>query len=121
MKSGGTPAPGGTVPLIVFHGAADTIVAPASMSKIITARLTDQAPGQVRASTTRGGSNEGRTYTRTVYTDCTDEKAVAESWIVEGAGHAWFGGNPIGSYTDPNGPDASAEMVRFFLAHRRAG
>jgi poly(hydroxyalkanoate) depolymerase family esterase len=119
MKSGGSPAAGGTVPLIVFHGADDTIVAPASMSKIIAASLASHSPGLLRSSTIRGRSKSGRAYTRTVYSDSTNETAVAESWLVEGAGHAWFGGNPVGSYTDPNGPDASAEMVRFFLAHRR--
>ena len=97
---------------ILFQGDADTTVHPANAALIVGAALGDHGqPTKVRK-----GSVRGRAYTRRDFVGA-DGKVVLELWMLEGAGHAWSGGRVKGSYTDPKGPDASAQMVRFFLAH----
>ncbi|MGS0685813.1 extracellular catalytic domain type 1 short-chain-length polyhydroxyalkanoate depolymerase [Nakamurella sp. GG22] len=117
MRSGGNPSPAGSARVIAFHGTGDSTVAPVSAEKFIAASTSAAArSGPVRSSTSSGRGGDGaRAYTRTVHTSA-DGTVIAEHWAVHDGGHAWFGGNPVGSYTDPQGPDASAEMVRFFLS-----
>ena len=69
-----------------------------------------------RTTVSQGQVPGGHTYTRTLYRDTTAQ-IVGEHWLVHGAGHAWSGGSPAGSFTDPQGPDAATEMLRFFGEH----
>jgi poly(hydroxyalkanoate) depolymerase family esterase len=110
---GQTIAGGMAVPTIVFHGDCDTTVHPNN-----GAQAAAQVIGAIRARRIvhRGQIPGGHRYTRTVYTN--GEREIVEHWSVHGAGHAWSGGNRAGSFTDPEGPDATKEMVRFFLKHR---
>jgi poly(hydroxyalkanoate) depolymerase family esterase len=115
MRTGGTPAATSALPLIVIHGDRDPIVAPVNADKLIASRIAaGDISGHDAPITTR--SDSGRPYTRTVHRNVAGIE-VAESLIVRGGGHAWYGGSPAGSYTDPQGPDSSAEMIRFFLRH----
>jgi len=114
MQSGA--APGGTramasPPTIVFHGDSDATVNPANGEHVVAA-----SAGVHKPETTRAQSANGRDYTRRIYKEAGG-RVVAEHWAVHGAGHAWSGGSARGSYTDGSGPDASEEMLRFFLAN----
>jgi poly(hydroxyalkanoate) depolymerase family esterase len=108
------------VPLIVFHGDLDATVAPANAVGLIddalTAASTDGRPGTAATTVTTGQVAGGHTYTRTCYRDPADA-ALAELWTIHQGGHAWSGGVPHGSYSDPRGPNASAELIRFFSEH----
>jgi poly(hydroxyalkanoate) depolymerase family esterase len=112
------------VPAIVFHGDRDRTVHPRNADRLLEhycpAKLTgsrEEASGSTPRGTVRQGQVAGgHAYTRATYRD-VGGRAIAERWTVHGLGHAWSGGSSSGSYTDPRGPDASAEMVRFFNEH----
>jgi poly(hydroxyalkanoate) depolymerase family esterase len=119
MRQGGgfddraIPGDGPTVPTIVFHGDRDTTVHPNNGDQILEQSIgTTSMQKQVH----RGRVPGGHAYTRTIVTDASG-RGIFEHWNIHGAGHAWSGGSPAGSYTDPRGPDATREMLRFFLAH----
>jgi poly(hydroxyalkanoate) depolymerase family esterase len=101
-------------PLIVFHGDRDTTVHPVNGEHLVAPYAETTVPEIERVR-----SANGREATRHVYRDAGG-RAVAEHWVVHGAAHAWSGGSALGSYTDANGPDATNEMVRFFLGNALA-
>jgi poly(hydroxyalkanoate) depolymerase family esterase len=102
-------------PTIIFHGDADTTVHPANAHAVAA-----QATGGANLNVQVLHSDEDGThsYSRTLYSDRRGN-VVVEQWLIHGAGHAWSGGSPAGSFTDPAGPDASKEMVRFVLTNPR--
>ena len=123
------------VPTIVFHGDQDHTVHPLNGEQV-SEQVSAAAPRAAGKRVEHGVSSAGRRFTRTVHlrSNATESDAasgtvsgiaggsvaspaVAEHWLVHGAGHTWSGGNAKGSYTDSAGPDASREMLRFFLEH----
>ena len=118
MQRGGDHSPRAAtgqrvVPAIVFHGDRDTTVNPSNGEAVVAQAARAE---RLRTHTEMGQVPGGYAWRRTLHTDA-DGQTVAEHWVVSGAGHAWFGGSPAGSYTDPRGPDATGEMLRFFLEH----
>jgi poly(hydroxyalkanoate) depolymerase family esterase len=103
------------VPTIVFHGDEDQTVSPQN-AEIILAQAA--AGMELAKHVERGQVPGGHAYTRTRYIDRAGS-IMLEAWRVHGEAHAWSGGSRDGSYTDPNGPDATREMLRFFGQHSR--
>jgi poly(hydroxyalkanoate) depolymerase family esterase len=108
--------PASPLPLIVFHGDQDAIVAPANAAGLIDHVLAAGSADRRQDVVTTGQVPGGYAYTRTCYQDLAGT-VLAERWTIHHGGHAWSGGVPHGSYTDPRGPDASAEFIRFFGEH----
>jgi poly(hydroxyalkanoate) depolymerase family esterase len=124
MRGGGVapalPAPDGVnaryVPLLVLHGEGDTTVAPRNADRLLAQWLASapDAPGWRRSEAAAVGA--GRAARRTTWRS-EDGRSMLEHWHIEGAGHAWSGGDRGGSFTDPEGPDASAILLDFFAQH----
>jgi len=118
MRQGGVPSRRGAkqpVPTIVFHGDRDTTVHPTNGDQVIAQ---SKAGSDLRTTVSRGQAPGGISYTRTIACDDSGHPML-EHWVLHGAGHAWSGGSPTGSYTEPRGPDASREMMRFFSEHSK--
>ena len=114
------------MPVIVFHGSADTTVKPINATEVVTSWAqandmiddgTDNNSVDATADLTVNGTvTGGRSYTKYTYKDNLGAGLI-EYYKVTNMTHAWSGGSSAGSYTDPLGPDASRIMYDFFMTH----
>ncbi len=107
MGSGGRAGVALAVPAIVFHGTADRTVAFANAAALLPG---GKLPSDASHRRDRIGGRQVSVATVTI----PGQSHPSELWEVADLGHAWSGGDAAGSYADPVGPDATAEMMRFF-------
>lgn len=107
------------MPTIVFHGDADRTVNVSNGRAIVDGMVDSMGAETPLKVHSLQSEVAGRSYTCDSHTDSSG-KTLVEFWRLHGAGHAWSGGDPAGSHVDAGGPDASAEMLRFFLQHANA-
>lgn len=107
------------LPTIVFHGDSDRVVHPSNAGGFLR-NLERSRPAPLLCTTRSGRSPGGRDFTQRTYA-VRGGKTLLEEWTIHGSGHGWSGGRVMGSHTDPAGPDASQEIMRFFLSCRRGG
>lgn len=102
------------MPTIVFHGSHDRVVNPRN-GRLVAIRARELYQS-LRSVETAGQVPNGRSYRKTIHR-VGSGRPLVEHWNIAGSGHAWSGGSPTGRFTDRKGPDASREMIRFFLRH----
>ncbi|XQZ53839.1 PHB depolymerase family esterase [Paracoccus yeei] len=105
------------VPTIVFHGSHDRVVHPRN-GRLVAIRAREPYIA-LRHAQSAGRAAGGHAYAKSV-DRINAGRPLVEHWTIRGAGHAWSGGSPRGRFTDPKGPDASREMLRFLLRHSLA-
>lgn len=109
-ESTGALHQGPRVPMIVFHGDQDNTVHPRNSDSLIDQSIRTFSATHLQEV----GTVNNRAFTREIHR-CGDDKVLAEKWTVHGTGHAWSGGQEHHGHADANGPDASDEMLRFFM------
>ena len=114
-RSSGAPQPA----LIVFHGDNDSTVHPKNGAQLVQAALQTVLGDKNAAHHTAqpGQSDAGQEFTRHLYRAIDNDEVLVEHWVLHHASHAWSGGSAKVSQTDPKGPSATQEMLRFFLEH----
>jgi len=105
------------VPKIVFHGDADSTVHLSNGQAIFLAPSAKPTLGVNQQLVAVAPTINGRHGFTVSVNRAPCGASLSELWVIHDAGHAWSGGLENASHTDSRGPDASREMLRFFLQH----
>lgn len=118
------------VPLLVVQGEDDEIVPPlvarrlveqwVAVSDLLDDGLLNGSVDPSEATAHLPAADGRHSYERTVVT-AADGSVLAESYLVEGMGHAWPGPEGEGLFTDQDGPDASELLWAFAQRHQIDG
>ncbi|CAN5625318.1 hypothetical protein BH23GEM6_BH23GEM6_03510 [soil metagenome] len=101
--------------LIVFQGSADPVVNAANAEALIRQWALAHGLEDTSGREAIAFPDSGSRYSRRTWHRDSGGAALLESWLVEDLGHAWSGGSGAGTYTEQAGPDASREIIHFFL------
>ncbi|MDQ0268568.1 extracellular catalytic domain type 1 short-chain-length polyhydroxyalkanoate depolymerase [Cytobacillus purgationiresistens] len=111
------------LPIIVFHGTSDYTVNNVNGNQVISQwavtnnlSKTEEETGWIDDQPDQSENLQipgGKSYTVSSYKG-SDNKTWMKKVFVQNMGHAWSGGSSQGSYTDPQGPDASRMIWEFF-------
>jgi len=113
------------IPTIVYQGSSDLVVHPINSDHVtqqwmrtdqIASNGIDKAEFGNPSHTENGQVPGGHSFSVFKWDDSQGYE-LQEYWKIDGMGHAWSGGNPGNSYTDPSGPEASLAMIQFFMSH----
>jgi poly(hydroxyalkanoate) depolymerase family esterase len=112
------PAGSHTVPTLVIHGSADTIVNPVNAQQIAEQlRLVDTQLSldgtEPVFSSEQWVEGAGRAYRQQEMKLGTTR--LLRTILIEGLKHAWSGGDPRHEYFDPTGPDSTGLILDFLL------
>ncbi len=113
------------LPVFVVQGDADVFVAPANgdllveqwlgVADLLDNDLLDQSVSREPSSVTTETAPGGKSYDILTYGDAASP--LVRRWTVHGMSHAWSGGAPGMSFSDPGGPDAARGAWDFFSGY----
>jgi len=116
-----------SIPAMVLHGGQDKAAHPRNgtraaqqwaVTNLLALGQKDRA-SHVPQAAGETAHHEGGRYEAVVVRYQDDAgRTLAEEWRVPELGHAWSGGSPEATYTDPRGPDATAATIEFFSRAR---